>query len=190
MGMFSTTKTGYWTSLYWPVMENHSKHTGSNSWLRGKWLGSSVNTYQDKPHSPQKCTPPQYKDKKTLWDQSTLYRAGFGHCSPDPWSIMVCCSSTLRSPVTGRQSGKFSDSINSSITYAIFASESPISRRSAKECRKLNWCQKGGWNSPTLSILHRTFASSLGSSPEEGETIDETTNIGMAWIPSRWGHLV
>jgi hypothetical protein len=103
---------------------------------------------------------------------------------------MVCCSSMSRSSEIGEWSGRSSNSASSNIIYATSASKLPILKLNAEGYCKLSQHQKGGWSSPILNILCQTSASSLALNPKEGEIIKGTTSNGMAWTPSRWGHLV
>jgi hypothetical protein len=92
--------------------------------------------------------------------------------------------------MTGEQLERSFNSASSSIICVTSASKSPILKQNAEECHRPNLHQRGGWSSPVSSILCRTSVSSPDLSLEEGEIIEGMTNNGVAWIPSRWGHLV
>jgi hypothetical protein len=94
---------------------------------------------------------------------------------------MVHCLSMSKPLMIGEWSAKSSSSSSLNITYWTFASESPISRLSFKECHKPKPLQKGDWNWPTSITSCLTSMSLAPLSPvEEGEITVPTRDNGGA----------
>jgi hypothetical protein len=167
-------------------MENTNKHTGLSNWPKGKWQGSPRSTFRGKPHLLQKCTLPQWQDKKMSWGPFTPCWGGSGHYSQDPPPTMAHCLSTSKLRAIGEWSERSSDSNSLSTIYQTTISKSPITRQSSKECRRLKPQQRGIWSSPISTTMRRTSASSVAPSLEEGcEPINAITDSGAVWNPSK-----
>jgi hypothetical protein len=63
-GTSSMMTPGYRTSSSPLGKGTISKHTGSNSWWKGKWWDSPRSRFQGKPHSLLRCMPPLPWDKR------------------------------------------------------------------------------------------------------------------------------
>jgi hypothetical protein len=104
---------------------------------------------------------------------------------------MAHCSNTSRSLMTGEWSERSSDSDSLNTIYWTFAFKLPIMRPNSKACCRLKPHQRGIWNSPTLTTLRQTSMSLVPPILKEAkDLLTATTNNGVVWNPSRWGHLV
>jgi hypothetical protein len=184
---------GYRTSSSLLGMEITNKHIGSSNWRKGKWQGSPRSMFWGKPHLSQRYMPLWCRGKKMSWDPFMPYLGGSGHYSLGRPPTTVHCLSTLKSPMIGEWSAKFSNFGNSSIICQTSASESPIWRPKPGEYHRPSPRQKEGWSSPISTTLHPISTSSAALSPElkeEGEILEDIIGSGTVWSPSRWGHLV